>query len=95
MAMCYEKLNLPLLVVLIRQLSFLDFNADTMKYPKINEISKVKFNKFECTTCHEKCYENFQGNYNLVLTESIINSLKDDEMKPWIKVVNQQFQEYF
>ena len=93
--MCYEKINLPLLVILIRQLSFLDFNTDDMKYPEIDEINKIKFKKFECTSCHEKCYENYQGSYNLVLTESIISSLKEDEMAQWIKIVNQHFQAYF
>ena len=93
--MCFEKINLPLLVILIRQLSFLDFNTDDMKYPEIDEINKIKFKKFECTSCHEKCYENYQGSYNLVLTESIISSLKEDEMAQWIKIVNQHFQAYF
>ena len=94
-AECYENLNLGLLVILLRQISLLNCNSNQLETQKIDEIKKIEFKTSECYSCQTKCHENYEGTINLLLTESIVSSLKQDEMRSWITFVYQQFQARF
>ena len=99
---CYQNLELPHLCIMIRKSLYnpsgssdVDLDVDLF-IPELEKMNKIyKFERRTCFICDTCCDADYEGSFNLLLTESMIQSLNEEEMGKWIKNVFAQFQEYY
>ena len=62
------------------------------KIPNIDEFNKkFKFERQKCMICEKFCDSDYQGSFNLVVTEKMIADINEGDLNQWIKNIFGQF----
>ena len=93
---CYEDITIDLVCSLLRKYSF-DFNQEKNEnFAKVNEFNeKIVFKDPVCVICEDRCFQNYEGSFNIMMTESMIRCVAEKDFEFWIQNLYFQFQERF
>ena len=86
-AICFENLDLSMIPCMIRKLWFYPDSETNYKIPNIDEFNKkFKFEREKCMICEKFCDSDYQGSFNLVVTEKMIADVNEGDLNQWIKI---------
>ena len=77
---------------MIRNVWFHPDSDTNYKIPNIEEFNKkFKFEMEKCVVCQRFCDLEYEGSYNLVVTEKMIADVNEEDLDQWIKNIYGQF----
>merc|ERR1711911_325152 len=85
-AICFQNLRLSELCVMVRKFWF-DSNYDKdFDIPELEEFNKkFKFERPKCLICDSYCDVEYEGSFNIMFTEGMIDGLNETDLGKWFK----------